>query len=445
MLPETKYTTAGDVSIAYQVTGRTDPGAPDIVLVQGFATHLDLDWESPVWTRFAEGLGSFSRLLRFDKRGTGLSDRVQQMPTLEERMEDVRAVMDAAGSRRATLFGISEGAPMSLLFAATYPERMEALVLYGGMARSTWAPDYPWASPPDALLQAGTEFLLPAIYTGDDVEYWMPSAAGDEEVKAFVARYRRSAVSPNGLTMLFSMFLDIDVRHVLPAIRVPTLVMHRRGDRIVNRRAGEWMASQISGARYVEFPGNDHFPWAADSGAIVAETRQFLTGDRGPAPEPDRVLATVMFTDIVGSTERAASMGDGPWRALLDKHHRSVAAEIAHHRGTLVKTLGDGVLATFDGPGRAIRCAQALGKAVEPLGLTLRVGLHCGEVEVMGTDIGGIAVHVAARIGALAGAGEILVSSTVTGLVAGSGLAFADRGAHSLKGIPEPWQLFAVE
>jgi class 3 adenylate cyclase/alpha-beta hydrolase superfamily lysophospholipase len=442
MLPETKYTMAGDISIAYQTFGE---GPIDLVLVQGYATHLDLDWEIPIWVEFAEGLASFARVIHFDKRGTGLSDRSPGIPTLEERMEDVRAVMDAAGSQQAVLFGVSEGAPMSLLFAATYPERTKALVLYGGMARSTWAPDYPWASRPKDLMQAAQEFIAPYTYTGDDAEYWMPSFAGDAETKASVARYRRSAVSPSGLMTFFQMFMGIDVRHVLPTIHVPTLVMHRYGDRIVNRRASEWMASQIPGAKYLSFPGRDHFPWAGDSDAIVAATREFLTGERGPAPEPDRVLATIMFTDIVGSTERASAMGDAAWRQLLEKHHRTVTAEIDRFHGRAVKTMGDGVLATFDGPGRAVRCARAIVDAVARDGVEVRVGLHCGEVEVMGTDVGGIAVHIAARIGALASAGEVLVSSTIPGLVAGSGLRFSDRGEHELKGIPDRWRLSAVD
>ena len=441
MVPETRYTNAGDVSIAYQVFGR---GEIDLVLVQGYATHLELDWESPEWVRFAEELGSFVRVLHFDKRGTGLSDRVEDVPTLEERIDDVRAVMDAAGSERAVLLGISEGAPMSLLFAATHPERTESLVLYGGMARSTWAPDYPWAAPADALIEAAQEMILPYIYTGEDLEVWMPSYADDPDVQAFAGRYRRAAASPAALTKLFLMFLDVDVRSVLPSIRVPTLVLHRRGDRVVNRRAGEWMAAQIPGAKYVELPGQDHFPWA-DSAPILAEIREFLTGDRGPLPEADRVLATVMFADIVGSTERATSLGDAAWRSLLERYQRVAAAEVARHRGKEIKSLGDGTLATFDGPGRAIACAKAIRSAVDELGMQLRLGLHCGEVEIMGADVGGIAVHIAARIGAAAAPGEVLVSSTVRDLVAGSGIRFEDRGTPMLKDIERPWQCFAVQ
>lgn len=442
MVPETKYAqAAGGVSIAYQEFGTGDR---DLVLVSGFATHIDLDWDSPAWPRFADGLGTFARVLHFDKRGTGLSDRVEQMPTLEQRMDDVRAVMDAAGSERAILFGISEGAPMSLLFAATYPERTESLVLCGAMARSTWAPDYPWASTTDAYLEAAVEMIVPYMYTGEDLEYWTPSWTGDHAFEAFLGRYHRAAASPAAVAMLYRMFLDIDVRDLLSTIRVPTLVMHRRGDRIVNRRAGEWMASRIPGARYLEFPGQDHMPWAGDTDAILAATREFVTGSRGPAPESDRVLATVMFTDIVGSTERAVALGDAGWRSLLDRHDRMVRAEVERFRGNMVKDLGDGVLATFDGPARAVRCGLAIAAGVESFGISVRVGIHTGEVEITADDIAGVAVHIASRVNALAEPGEVLVSSTVKGIVAGSGLAFEDRGAHDLKGIGEPWRLFAV-
>lgn len=445
MIPQTQYTTAaGDVSIAYQVFGG-DGGACDLVMVRGFATHLDLDWESPQWVGFAQGLGSFARVLHFDKRGTGLSDRVDAVPTLEERIDDVRAVMDAAGSERAVLLGISEGAPMSLLFAATHPDRIEALVLYGGMARSTWAPDYPFAAPADALLESAQAMLAPYLYTGEDVEIWMPSHADDKEVQAFVGRYRRAAASPAAMAKLFLMFLDVDVRHLLPTIRVPTLVLHRRGDRVVNRRAGQWMAEQIPDAKYVELHGQDHFPWAADSASVVAEIREFLTGERGPLPEADRVLATVMFSDLVGSTERAATLGDSAWRTLLERYQRAVSAEVVRHRGREVKSMGDGTLATFDGPGRAIRCAKAIRSVANDLRLRVRIGLHCGEVEVMGFDVGGIAVHIAARVGAAAEPDEILVSSTVKDLVAGSGLKFEDRGTPVLKDIEQHLQCFAAQ
>jgi class 3 adenylate cyclase len=334
---------------------------------------------------------------------------------------------------------------MSVLFAATHPERTSALVLYGAMARSTEAPDYPWASPADALRESAAEFIAP--YWGRDpqgiMEMFVPSLADDPEAVELTARFERYAASPAMVQQIFEMFLDIDVRAVLPTIHVPTLVLHRRGDRVVNRRAGEWMAGQIPDARYVELPGIDHMPWAGDADAVVGEIEEFITGARS-APEPDRVLATVMFVDIVGSTERAGELGDSRWRELLSSYQAAVRGELARFRGREVKTLGDGLLATFDGPARAIRCGLAIEQATRTLGLEVRTGLHAGEVEVMGDDVGGIAVHIAARVGALAAPGEVLVSSTVKDLVAGAGIPFADRGAHQLKGISDEWRLFAA-
>jgi pimeloyl-ACP methyl ester carboxylesterase len=440
--PPTQYARSGDASIAYQVIGE---GPIDLVLVLGFATHVELQWESPPFARFFERISSFSRLIIFDKRGTGLSDPVTEAPTLEERIDDVRAVMDAAGSERAALFGISEGGPMSVLFAATHPDRVIALVLHGAMGRTTEAPDYPWASPAEALRESASEFIVP--YWGQQaegmVELFAPSFADDPEAVEFTARMERSAASPAMVQQIFEMFLDIDVRAVLPTIRVPTLVLHRRGDRVVNRRAGEELAAQIPGARYVELPGIDHLPWAGDSEAVLGEIEEFLTGTRS-APESERVLATVMFTDIVGSTERAAELGDARWRELLSAHHAAVRRELMRFRGVEVKTLGDGSLATFDGPARAIRCGRGIAEAARSLGLGVRVGLHSGEVELMEDDLGGIAVHIAARVGALASEGEVLVSSTVKDLVAGSGIRFVDRGSEHLKGIADEWRLFAA-
>lgn len=440
--PQTQYAKSGDASIAYQVVGE---GPIDLVLVLGFATHLELQWEGPPFARFFERISSFSRLIIFDKRGTGLSDPVTEVPTLEQRVDDVRAVMDAADSERAVLFGISEGGPMSVLFAATHPDRVIALVLYGAMARTTEAPDYPWASPAEALREAAVEFIAPNW--GQDaqgmVELFAPSLANDPEAAELVARLERSAASPAMVQQIFEMFLNVDVRAILPTIHVPTLVVHRRGDHVVNRRAGEHLAAQIPGARYVELSGIDHLPWAGDSEAVLGEIEEFLTGARS-VPEPDRVLATVMFTDIVGSTERATELGDARWRELLSAHQAAVRRELTRSRGREVKTLGDGSLATFDGPARAIRCGRAITEEARSLGLEVRVGLHSGEVELMDADVGGIAVHIAARVGALAAAGEVLVSSTVKDLVAGSGIRFVDRGAKHLKGIPDEWRLFAV-
>jgi pimeloyl-ACP methyl ester carboxylesterase len=440
--PPTKYAKSGDASIAYQVVG---DGPIDLVVVLGFATHLELQWELPPLARFLERLSSFSRVIVFDKRGTGLSDPVTEVPTLELRIDDVRAVMDAAGSERAALFGVSEGGPMSVLFAATHPERVSALVLHGAMARTTEAPDYPWASPAEALRESAAEFIAP--YWGQQaegmVELFAPSLIGDPQVVELTARLERSAASPAMVQQIFEMFLDIDVRAILPTIQVPTLVLHRRGDLVVNRHAGEDLAAHIPDARYVELDGIDHLPWAGDSEALLGEIEEFLTGARSAA-EPDRVLATVMFTDIVGSTERAGELGDARWRELLAAHQAAVRRDVTRFGGREVKTLGDGNLATFDGPARAIQCGREIAESARSLGLEVRIGLHTGEVEVMDGDVGGIAVHIAARVGALANASEVLVSSTVKDLVAGSGIQFEDRGSKQLKGIPDEWRLFAA-
>src|SRR6184192_373513 len=336
--PPTQYAKSGDTSIAYQIVGN---GPVDVVLVLGFATHVELQWESPPFARFFERISSFSRLIVFDKRGTGLSDPVTEVPTLEQRIDDVRAVMDAAGSKRAALFGVSEGGPMSALFAATHPDRVTALVLHGAMGRTTEAPDYPWASPAEALRESAAEFIAP--YWGRQpegiMELFAPSFVGDPQAIELIARMERSAASPRMVQQIFEMFLDIDVRAVLPTIHVPTLVVHRRADRVVNRRAGAELAAQIPGARYVEVPGIDHLPWAGDADAVLGEVEEFLTGTRS-VPEPDRVLATVMFTDIVGSTQRAAEIGDARWRELLSTHRTAVRSELSRFRGREVKTLG---------------------------------------------------------------------------------------------------------
>jgi class 3 adenylate cyclase len=440
--PPTQYARSGDASIAYQTVG---DGPIDLVVVLGFATHLELQWESPPIARFFERISSFARLIIFDKRGTGLSDPVTEVPTLEQRVDDVRAVMDSAGSERAALFGVSEGGPMSVLFAATHPDRVTALVLHGAMGRTTEAPDYPWGSPAEALRESAAEFIVPywGLEAEGIVELFAPSFADDPKAAEFAARMERSAASPAMVRQLFEMFLDIDVRAILPTIHVPALVLHRRGDRVVNRRAGKELAGQIAHARYVELAGIDHLPWAGDAEAVLGEIEEFLTGARS-LPEPERVLATVMFTDIVGSTERAVELGDARWRELLSAHQAGVRRELMRFRGREVKTVGDGCLATFDGPTRAIRCGHAIAEAARRSGLEVRIGLHSGEVELIEEDVGGIAVHVAARVGALAAAGEVLVSSTVKDLVAGSGIPFVDRGTKRLKGISDEWRLFAA-
>lgn len=440
MAPATQYARSGDLHIAFQVFG---DGTLDLMLVRGYATHMDLSWEWPEFRRMMDRLSGFARVILFDKRGTGLSDPVEDPPSLEDRMDDVRAVMDAAGSDRAALWGFSEGGAMAMLFAATHPDRTSHLVLYDTMARTTWAPDYPWATPADSLIQSAKELIAPYWGRGTNIEVWIPTLADDPRAVEQWGKYERQAASPGMFMKLNRMLLDVDVRHILPAIRVPTLVLHRRHDRVVNVAHGRYVAEQIPTARFVELPGIDHAVEAGDTGIVLDHVEEFLTGAHRVG-EHNRVLVTVMFTDLVGSTERAATLGDKQWRDLLEAHQEAVRGEIDHFRGREVKTTGDGFLATFDGPARAIRCGRAIVESLEPLGLPVRVGLHTGEVELIGDDIGGIAVHIASRIGGIAGSGEVLVSETVKGIVAGSGIAFQDRGRHELKGIPEPWQLYEV-
>ena len=442
MQPETRYAKSGDVSIAYQLVGN---GPLDLVLVPGWVSHLDCAWEYPRFADFGRRLASFSRAIFFDKRGSGLSDRIPGVATLEERMDDVRAVLDAVGSKRAALLGVSEGGPMSVLSAATYPERTSALVLYGTMAKFTASADYPWGFPGESFEEfVGT--LIGSWGRPDSpvIPLLAPTLAGDKRFREFWARFERAAASPGAFAGLMRMNAEIDVRHVLPTIRVPTLVLHRTGDSAVSVDQGRYIAERIPGAKYVELSGTDHMPAAGDFNALVDEIEEFLTGVR-PVPESDRVLATVLFTDIVGSTERAATLGDRAWRALLDMHHGIVRRELERHRGREIKTAGDGFLATFDGPARAIRCACAIRDGVRSLGIEIRAGLHTGECELMGDDVGGIAVHIGARVAASAAPSEVLVSQTVKDLVAGSGLRFVDRGVHGLHGVPGEWRLFAVE
>jgi pimeloyl-ACP methyl ester carboxylesterase len=440
--PKTHFTRSGDVHIAYQVVG---DGPLDLVYVAGWLSHVELAWEEPTLAAFLRRLASFSRLILFDKRGTGLSDRVPdtKLPTLEERMDDVRAVMDAVGSERAALFGFSEGGNMSALFAATYPERTTALIMFGTFAKRIWSPDYPWAPKPEEreetveLVQNNWADLI-------DLKHYTPSKINDAAFIERTATYFRRSASPGSATALLRMNTQIDTRRVLPVIRVPTLILHRKGDHDANIAEGRWIASQIPGARLVELEGEDHFPWVGDSDAVLDEVEEFLTGERR-AFEPDRVLATVMFTDIVGSTKRAASMSDRNWLDLLAQHHAIVRKELARFRGHEIKTAGDGFIATFDGPARAVRCACAIRDGVRQLGLEIRAGLHTGEIELTGKDIAGIAVHIASRVSSTAGASEVVVSSTVKNLVAGSGLNFIDRGRQTLKGIPDQWRLFVTD
>ncbi len=439
--PQTRYARSGTVSIAYQVVG---DGPRDLVLVSGWVSHLESGWDEPLLARYWRRLASFHRLFLFDKRGTGMSDRVPDanLPTLEQRMDDVRAVMDAAGSERATIFGQSEGASMAILFAATYPERTTALITFGAFACRIWNPEYPWAPTPEQRQRFYN--LIERDWGGDvDMSDLAPSMAHDDGFQRRFSTYLRRSASPGAALALARMNTQIDVRNVLPAIRVPTLILHRTGDLDANIEEGRYVAARIPGAKFVELPGRDHLPWVGEQAAVVDEVEEFLTGIR-PTPEPDRVLATVLFTDIVGSTERAASLGDTAWRDLLDQHHALVRRELTHFRGQEISTTGDGFLATFDGPARAVRCAVAIRDRLRESGLEVRAGVHTGECERMGDNIGGLAVHIGSRVAGLAGPGEVLASSTVKDLVAGSGIVFEDRGARPLKGVPGEWRLFKV-
>jgi pimeloyl-ACP methyl ester carboxylesterase len=439
---ETRYAKSGEVHIAYQVMGS---GPPDVVFVPGFVSNVEANWQSPRRAKFFERLASFCRLILFDKRGTGLSDRTSQVFTLEQRMDDVRAVMDAAGFERAALFGISEGGPMSVLFAATYPQRTSALVIFGGYAKRAWGPDYTfgWREEEWAAFFANVDAHW-GTPRGLDLDTWAPSIARNERAAEDMAAYMRAAASPGAVRAVMQMNREIDVRAVLPAVRIPTLILHRTGDRNIRIEHARYMAERIPGARLVELPGDDHVPWIGDSDAILDEAEEFLTGVRH-GPQPDRVLATLLFTDIVGATAKAAELGDRSWRDLLAEHNALVRRELARFRGQEVDTAGDGFLATFDGPARAIGCAAAIVAAVKPLQFAVRTGVHTGECEVLGGKLSGIAVHIAARVAALATADEVLVSSTVRDLVAGSGLRFRERGIHVLRGVPGDFQLFALE
>jgi pimeloyl-ACP methyl ester carboxylesterase len=439
--PRTSYARNGDVNIAYQVVG---DGPLDLLFIPAFVSHLDLYWTAPETTAFFRRLASFSRLILFDKRGTGLSDPVSGVATLEERMEDVRAVLDACGSQQAALFGLSEGGPMSLLFAATYPERTTALITFGSFARLTPAPGYFFEFYEDWDERRARFADAVENHWGDGqaLMLYMPSLAGDANAQRMLGMFERAAASPAMVRALYQFNTEIDVTQVLPVIGVPTLVLHRTDD-LIPVEWGRYVAEHVPGARFVELAGNDHMPWLGDSDTVLDEVEHFLTGARRAA-EPGRVLATVLFTDIVGSTERAAALGDDRWRALLESHNELVRRQLAAFNGREVQTLGDGFLATFDGPGRAIRCALAICEGVGSLGIGVRAGVHCGECEVIGADIGGIVVHIGARVVARAAPGEVLVSSAVRDLVVGSGIEFADRGTHELKGVPGEWQLLAV-
>jgi class 3 adenylate cyclase len=441
-VPETRYAKSGDENIAYQVVGK---GPPDLVLVDQWFSNMEAQWEFPPLARLLTRLASFSRLILLDKRGTGLSDPVPlgALPTLEEWMDDVRAVIEAAGSERAAIVGGIGASYLAILFAATHPDRTSALVLVDGYARASQAPDYPWGIPAE-VLPAQLDQVRYGWGKGILLDFVAPTAGTDPDVRNAYARYERQSASPGSARAMVQMLHESDVRHVLPTIRVPTLVIqHTEGARI-GAPHGRYLAEHIDGARYVELPGRDNLIWAGDQERLIEEIQEFLTGTR-PVVEPDRVLATVMFTDIVDSTVRASDIGDVRWRDLLARHDDLIRRELERHRGREVKTTGDGFLATFDGPARGVRCAQAIGSALSPLGIQIRAGLHTGEVELTGDDVRGIAVHIGARVAALAGGGEVFVSGTVKDLVAGSEIQFEDRGVHSLKGLPGEWRLFAVK
>ena len=438
--PQTQYAKSGGLNIAYQVIG---DGPFDLLYAPGFISHLEAAWDVPFMAGLFERLASFSRLIAFDKRGTGLSDRPGGWPTFEERMDDIRAVLDAAGSRRAALFGVSEGGPMCMLFAATYPDRVSALGLQGCAPRFRQAPDWPWAAAPE-VQATFLDWVEQDWGQGKVLSAFVDGLVTDQREQAAIGRYERYAASPGAARANLEMNFEIDVRAILPAIRVPTLVIHRSGDLVAPIGAARYVSEHIPDARLLELPGDFHLsarPQQAEE--VAGALEEFLTGTRRDY-EADRVLATVLFTDIVGSTERASSLGDRRWRELLDDHDRSVRREITRFQGREVKTTGDGFLSSFDGPARAIRCARAIAAAAGRLGLEVRSGLHTGECEVRGEDLAGLAVHIGSRVAALAGPGEVLVSGTVKDLVVGAGIDFEDRGEHKLKGVPGTWKLFAV-
>lgn len=440
MPPKTRYARNGDVNIAYQVLG---DGPIDLVLASGFVSHLDMVWGDPFYVAFVRRLASFSRLITFDKRGTGLSDPVVGVPPLEQRMEDVHAVLDAVESERASLLGISEGGPMSILFAATYPERTEALILYG-----TFAKGRPDAEQEGALAATNLPRVLDAIMNrwgdGSSLDLFMPSmsARGDRE-RELRGLYERASASPSLAAAVLQAVLDIDVTEILPSVHVPTLVIHRTGD-VIPVSGGRFIAQRIPGAKLAELPGDDHVPWITDPDSVLDEIEAFLTGTRH-AKSVDRILATVLFTDIVESTKTAASLGDDRWRQVLEAHDRLVREQLRAYGGREVKHTGDGFFVTFDGPAKAVRCACAIRDGIsQSLGINVRIGVHTGECEAVGEDLAGLAVHIGARIGALAQPNEVLVSSTVRDLVVGSEIEFIDRGVHRLKGAPGEWRVLSV-
>ena len=441
MPPETQYAKSGDVHIAYQVIGE---GPLDLVFVPGFVSHLEENWNSTAKERFFKKLASFARLILFDKRGTGLSDRSSELFTLEQRMDDVRAVMDAVGSERAALFGISEGGPMSILFAATYPERTHALVMYGTYAKRAWSVDHPYGWKPEQwdkfFHNVENNWGTPS---GIDLGIWAPSVSQDEFARQQMAKFMRVAASPGAAKAIMLMNREIDVREILPTVQAPTLIAHRVGDRNIDIKQARYISTHIPNARLLELPGEDHMLWFSDNDEFLGEIEEFLTGVRHEH-ESERVLLTVLFTDIVKSTEQANGMGDKKWRNLLARHNEVIREQLKRFRGHEVATTGDGFFAVFDGPARAIRCGKSIQKAITEMGVAIRVGLHTGECEVLESGYAGIAVHIGSRVMQYASPQEVLVTSTVKDLVAGSGLEFIDQGVHTLKGVPNKWHLYAA-
>jgi pimeloyl-ACP methyl ester carboxylesterase len=437
MVPQTHYARNGSVNIAYQVFG---DGPVDLVIVPGWVSNVDVFWDEPIVARFLLRLADFSRVILFDKRGTGLSDRVTDTPSLEERMDDVRSVLDTIGSKRAVLVGYSEGGPMCLLFAATYPERTQALVTIGSFPRRQSSADFPHGAS-----EIGTQRFFELIHNNWggplDIEQRAPTLSTDPRFRQWWARFLRAGASPAAVEALQRANVQIDVRPVLPLVRVPALILHCARDQIIPVEASRYMARRIPDAKYVEIDADDHLPFGDCAERVLMEIEQFLTG-KHEAPEIKRVISTVMFTDIVESTRRAEDLGDLRWGDLLSAHHKLVRQELAIHRGEEVKTTGDGFHATFDGPARAIRCGNSIARAVRGLGVDVRVGIHTGECELVEGGIEGVAIHIAARVAAEATAGQVVVSQTVKDLVAGAGIEFEDRGLYELKGISEPWRLY---
>ena len=439
MQPVTMYAKSGDVNIAYQAVGE---GPLDLVLVPGWVSNIEVAWEEPRHAYFLRRLASFARLILFDRRGTGLSDRGSTPSTLEERMDDVRAVMDAVGIRRAALFGYRGGGPMCLLFAATYPERTTALVLYGSYARRTWAPDYPWGPTPEEH-EAFLDRIRQAWGTELHAQLLAPSAARDERFRQWWASYQRLSASPNAALAVARMNAEIDLRHVLPAVRVPTLILHRSGDPEIAAGGSRYMAERIPGSTYVELPGVDHLPWIGDADRILDEIQAFLAPTRAPI-EADRVLLTVLIADTLGASESSAAVSHDQWRDRLATYRDAVRRAVERFRGVERSSAGERVVATFDGPGRGISCARAIVQAAESLGIAVRTGLHTGECEVVAGDLIGAAVEIATRVAVRAGPGEVLVSNTVKDLVAGSSIAFADVEVGALTAAGAAWRLSRV-